>query len=85
MEEMMKMNFVWPGMTADFFNYVWQRCPECRKFKGQRKNYGDVPVGDPIFTPWEVVVGPCTIPVNCQIQDAGCGVFETVMHQNCSS
>jgi Integrase zinc binding domain len=73
MEETMKMNFVWP---ADVFNFV-QQCSECQKFKVQQKNYGDVQVGDPVFTPWEVVavdlIGPWTIPVNCRIQHAGCG------------
>jgi hypothetical protein len=70
-------------MTTDVFNYVRQ-CPECQKFKGQQKNYGDVPVGNPVFTPWEVVavdlIGPWTISVNHWIQYAGRGGNNSKTH-----
>jgi Integrase zinc binding domain len=64
-EETLKMNFDWPSLTSDVFKYV-QGCPECQHFKKQHKNYDNVPVGDPIVTPWEVVavdlIGPWTVP-----------------------
>jgi transposase InsO family protein len=76
MEETLKMNFDWPGMTSDAFWYV-QGCPECQRFKKQRKNYGDVPVGDPIVTPWEVVavdlIGLWTVPTAHHVWRANCG------------
>jgi Integrase zinc binding domain len=76
MEETLKMNFDWPGMTSDVSRYV-QGCPECQRFKKQHKNYGDVPVGDPIVTPWEVVavdlIGLWTVPTAHRVWCATCG------------
>jgi transposase InsO family protein len=71
MEETMNMNFDWPGMTSDIYKYV-QGCPECQWFKKQRKNFGDIPVSDPIVTPWEVVAvdltGPWTVPTGHHVR-----------------
>ena len=59
------MLFNWPGLCVQV-KELCRRCDVCQRFKGQRKQYGTIPLAFQPENPWETVaidlIGPWTIP-----------------------
>ena len=63
--ETLLMRFNWPGLRVQV-KELCRRCDACQRFKGQRKQYGTIPLAFQPENPWETVavdlIGPWTIP-----------------------
>ena len=67
MQATLQPNFYWPGMHGDIQHFV-SHCDICQKFKRRHREYGELPLAEPVVEPWSVVaidtIGPWTIPTS---------------------
>jgi transposase InsO family protein len=64
MLETINKHFTWPGLRKQVHEYV-KYCEKCQTWKKQKRDYAEVPIGEPELIPWRTIctdiVGPYTL------------------------
>ena len=67
-EATIRDNFSWRNLRSTVTSFV-KNCPECQRFKTNRKHYGHLPPADPTFTPWETVALDLSGPYHASFEN----------------